>query len=251
MAQSPLSFRHDGLPGNSGPREGVSGTAGDPGADTLDVQAPGRRSLQTRQDLEELLAQQTRVGQRDRVVTGEAGCTQPLAGLPRRLDHRVLVEVAQAVGADAGADLLDLEAGGDQLGPGGEVDAVEAGPLHRRAGDANVDLGRPGLAQHPDLGALGVDTHDRVVDDHQALAADDSLERVELQPDAELAQRLAGLDESPPDVGVLDEALTVRDAAGPGVADRRRRARLWHRDDQVGINRVLHGQPPTHLDPGL
>src|SRR5919206_510651 len=70
-----------------------------------------------------------------------------------------------------------------------------------------------GLAQHPDERALGVAPDDRVVHDDQPLAADDVAQRVELEPDAELADRLAGLDERTADVGVLDQALAVRDAA--------------------------------------
>ncbi len=106
-----------------------------------------------------------------------------------------------------------------------------------------------GLAEHPDLGALGVAAHDRVVDDDQLLAADHVLERVELEPDAELAQGLAGLDERAPDVGVLDEALAERDAALLGVARRGRRAGLGDRHHQVGLDRELAGQLAAHLDP--
>ena len=109
----------------------------------------------------------------------------------------------------------------------------------------------PGLAQHPDLGPLGVAAHDRVVDDDEALAADRVLERVELEPDAELAQRLRRLDEGPPDVGVLDEALTERDAGLLRVANSRRHARLGHADDEVGVDGVLAGQGPAHLDARL
>ena len=47
------------------------------------------------------------------------------------------------------------------------------------------------------------------------------------------------LDEGAPDVGVLDQALPVRDAGLLRVPDRRRRAGLGHRDDQVGLDRVL------------
>ena len=114
-----------------------------------------------------------------------------------------------------------------------------------------MHLGRAGLAQHPDQGALGVAAHDRVVDDDQPLAADDVAQRVELEPDAELADGLAGLDEGAADVGVLDQALAVGDAGLLRVADRGRGARLGRRDDQVGLDRVLARQPAAHLDPGL
>ena len=93
-----------------------------------------------------------------------------------------------------------------------------------------MHLAGAGLAEHPDQGALGVAAHDRVVHDHQPLAAHHVLERVELEPDAELAQGLAGLDEGAADVGVLDEALAERDAALQRVAGGSRGAGLGHRD---------------------
>src|SRR4029078_10289979 len=97
------------------------------------------------------------------------------------------------------------------------VIAVESGHRPRRAADPDVDLGGAGLAEHPDLGPLRVAPDDRVVDDDEPLAADHVVERVELEPDAQLAQGLAGLDEGPADVGVLDEALAERDARLLGV----------------------------------
>ena len=85
-----------------------------------------------------------------------------------------------------------------------------------------MDLRRAGLAQHPDQRALGVAPDDRVVDHDQPLAGDHVAQRVELEPDAELTDGLAGLDERAADVGVLDQPLAVRDAGLLGVADRRR-----------------------------
>jgi hypothetical protein len=113
-----------------------------------------------------------------------------------------------------------------------------------------VHLGGARLAQHPDQGTLGVAAHDRVVDDDQPLAPDDLLEGVELQPDAELPDGLAGLDEGAADVGVLHQARAVRDAAGLGVADGGRGAGLRGRYHQVGLGRGLGGEPAAHLDPG-
>ena len=82
------------------------------------------------------------------------------------------------------------------------------------------------------------------------LAPDHLAQRVELEPDAELADRLARLDEGAADVGVLDQALAVRDAGLLGVADRGRGAGLRHRDDQVGLDRVLHGPGVGPSRPG-
>ena len=97
-----------------------------------------------------------------------------------------------------------------QLGPGGEVDSVEARPFHRRRRDPDVYLDRPGLAQHAHDGPLGVAAHDRVVHDHNAFAAHGVAQRVQLEPDAQLPDGLRGLDEGAPHVGVLHQAHPER-----------------------------------------
>src|SRR5680860_223327 len=207
--------------GDSGSGERVGGSAGESHADPFGVPAALLwRVLHPRQGhLEEVLAEQLPVGKVDGVLAAETGGAKPVSRLRGRLDHGVLTDVAEAVRADARRDLVDAETGGDQLRPAGEVDAVETGPAHRRGGDPHVDLGGTCLAQHPDLGTLGVPANDRVVDDHQLLAPDNVLESVQLEPDPELAQRLAGLDERAADVRVLDETHPVGDTTGLGVPD--------------------------------
>src|SRR3954447_6061909 len=182
--------------------------------------------------LQELLAEQLGVRELHRVLTVEAGAAQVRLGDGGRPDHAVDGDVRQRVGAQRGADLLDRHAVGDELGPGREVDTEEAGPLHGRGRDPDVDLGGAGLAQHAHQRALGVAAHDRVVDDDQALALDDFLQRVQLQPDAELADRLGRLDERTSDVRVLDQARAERDAGGLRVADGGRGAGLRSRYHQ-------------------
>ena len=83
-----------------------------------------------------------------------------------------------------------------------------------------------------------------------ALAGDDLGDRVELQPQAVLAQLLAGLDEGPLDVAVLDEAVVLGQAAGAREAARRRVAGVGHGDHEVGLDRRLAREdlahPPAH-----
>ena len=112
----------------------------------------------------------------------------------------------------------------DELGLDLGVDPVEARVVDRRGADPDVDLGRAGLAQQGDdlLGRRPAD--DRVVDDGQALAADDLAQRVELDGHAPVAHRLGRLDERPAGVAVADQALAVRDARALGVARRGRGA---------------------------
>src|SRR6478609_1142656 len=222
----------------SGVLEGVLAAEADPEGDPVDVdRAVVAGAHRQRQRLEDVLADATVLGQLDGVLPGEARGAQLVGGLVRR--------------ADRGPDLLDLEAGRDELGPRREVDAVEARPLHGRRADAHVHLGRAGLAEHADLRSLGVAAHDRVVDDDEALAADRVLERVELEPDAELAQGLRRLDEGAADIRVLDEALAERDPRLLRVAHGRRHARLRHTDDEVGVDGVLAREDASHLDAGL
>ena len=138
----------------------------------------------------------------------------------------------------------------DQFGAGGEVDAVEARPPYRRGGDPHVHLTGARLAEHGDQRALGGPADDSVVDHHEPAAGDGVPERVQLQLDAPLPDGLAGLDEGPAHVGVLDQPLAEGDAAGLGEADRRGRPRFGHRDDHVGVRGMLGGEPPADRDPG-
>ena len=82
------------------------------------------------------------VGRSDRVHAVEAGAAEPSAGIVVASVRPSSEMYAERVGAERGADLLDGERAGDQLGPGGEVDAVEARPGDGRRGDPDVDLAR-------------------------------------------------------------------------------------------------------------
>ncbi len=113
-----------------------------------------------------------------------------------------------------------------------------------------MDLGGAGLAEHADQGALGVAAHDGVVDDDQALALDDFLQRVQLQADSELPDRLRGLDERTADVGVLHQARAEGDAGGLRVADGGRGAGFRGRYDQVGLDRGFLRELAAHLHAG-
>src|SRR4029079_5137282 len=65
----------------------------------------------------------------DAIKTGSAERLLPYLG---RRDQTIKGNVAERVRPDRAADLVGVEPVGDQLGSGGEVDAVEARPLHRR-----------------------------------------------------------------------------------------------------------------------
>ena len=147
------------------------------------------------------------VRDRLRVVAVEAGEAELVVRQLERGEDAGDRQVAERVGADERLDLVDRVGGRDELGLDLGVDPVEARVVDRRGADPDVDLGGSGLAQqrHDLLGRRAPD--DRVVDDGQPLAPHDLAERVELERDAPMAERLGRLDERPAGVAVADEAL--------------------------------------------
>ena len=98
---------------------------------------------------------------------------------------------AERVGADHLADLVGRVRRGDQLAAPAGVDAHVARVPHLRGVDANVDLGGARAAQHRHDRPGRRAAHDRVVDDHDALPAQQLGERIELQAHRLLAAGLA------------------------------------------------------------
>ena len=94
--------------------------------------------------------------------------------------------------------------------------------------------------------AHGVAAHDRVVHDHQSLAADHVGQRVELHAQAVAAKLLSGLDERARHVAVLDQAVVLGDPGGAGEALRGGVAGVGDRDHQVRVDRRLAGEDLAH-----
>ncbi len=110
-----------------------------------------------------------------------------------------------------------------------------------------MHLGGAGGAQHLDELLRRVAAHDGVVDDHQALAADDRRQGVELQANAQLAHGLRGLDERAAHVAVFHDAIRIRDAAFKRKPHSRRNAAVGHAKHQIGLGRRLAGQNAAHV----
>ena len=161
---------------------------------------------------------------------------------PSVLEHPVEREVPERVGRHVARDLVHRVARRDELAPRRRVDAVVAGPLGGRARDAKVHLARAGVAHHLDDLARRRPADDRVVDDHDALAAQHRLDGAQLQAHAEVTDALLRLDERAAHVVRPDEAHLERDAPRRRVADGGRDARVGHRDDDVGLDGVLARQ---------
>src|SRR6267378_4871837 len=99
----------------------------------------------------------------DLVSAGEARMTEIAGVAARGLEHALERQVAERVGPEITADLVDVMARADQLLARGRVDAIVAGPLDRRRGDPHVDLAGAGVAQHAHDLAAGRAAHDGIV----------------------------------------------------------------------------------------
>src|SRR6476469_5155926 len=156
----------------------------------------GRVSATARDErilLEQELSRRDVVRDRLRIAPVEAGEAEPVVRQVQRGEDAADRQVAERVGADEVPDLVDSVGRCDQLRLDLGVDPVEARVVDRRGADPDVDLLGAGAAEQRDdlLGGRAPD--DRVVDDRQALPADDLAERVQLHGHAAVAHRLAGL----------------------------------------------------------
>ena len=136
---------------------------------------------------------------------------------------------SQAVDADDARHLLDAS----RVAPG----ACRARACRRRrsrsassaGGDAHVHLGGAGVAHHLDDLGRGGAADDPIVDQDHALARERHAVGVVLQPHAQMADMVGGLDEGAADIVVADDAELEGDAGLLGIADRRRHAAVGHR----------------------
>ena len=114
------------------------------------------------------------VGQAGRIVAGKAGVAilradVGAAGLTQRLVHAVDADKGEAVGVHEILHPADVELVRKEFRPFGRIDAVEAAVLCRRAGDAHMDFGSPGIAHHLDDLEAGRAAHDAVIDQNDTL----------------------------------------------------------------------------------
>src|SRR5215210_1974393 len=187
---------------------------------------------------------------RNRVVAVEAGAAEAVLSLLCGGDHRIRREVGEGSGPDLGPDLLHRQVRANELVRAIHVDAVVAGAFDRGRRDPEVDLSSAGLEEQLDQLAARVAAYDGVVHDDHPFAFDHAGQRVELEPDAELAHTVGRLDESTANVAVLYKAFRVRDAAPLRVAYRRHHPRVGNGDDNITLGRRLIGQELTHPVPG-
>src|SRR6266566_7295514 len=142
-------------------------------------------------------------------------------------------EIAERIRTDEFADFFGRFRGGNQLLARGRVHAVVAGRDCGRATDAHVDFLGPGLANHAHDFAAGGAANDGIVHQHHALAFHEAANGIELELDAEIADRLRRLDERSADVMIANQAHAEGNLGFERVADGSGHAGVGHGNDKV------------------
>ena len=98
------------------------------------------------------------------------------------------------------------------------------------------------VAHHANDLAAGGAANDGVIDQYNALALQQMLNRIQLKADAEVANALLGLNECASYVVIANESKAERDAAFIGVADGRGNSRIGNWNHEVCNYRSLPGK---------
>src|SRR3989339_1507905 len=180
---------------------------------------------------------------RQRIITGVAGEAEVCPGYARGLHHPFDREVMQAVQADEGGDFRFVRLfGGDELPPLRKIDPVGTGVASRRAAHDHVKLLCTTLPQVPDTVSAGRSPDDGILDDHDLLADNKRLHRIELDPDAEIPHRLTRLDEGSPHVMIADHPHFERNPALLCVTESCVIPRIGERHDEICIRSAFLGE---------
>ncbi len=124
--------------------------------------------------------------------------------------HEIVeILIDEAIRTDQLRDFFFRAAGGDELGRGRHVDAVDIRIPHRRRRRSEVHAPGTGFSRQIDDLRRGRAAHDRIVDQEHVLAAELEIDDIELRTHGLRALLLAGHDERTADVAILDEAFAV------------------------------------------
>ena len=156
--------------------------------------------------------------------------------MARGADHRVGIEIADAVGIEIFADLIHRALVREQVLRIGKIDAVMAGEPVRGTTDPHVDFRRARLAHVHHARPRGRAAHDRIVHDDHALPGDRFLDQIQLHPHVEIADELGGLKKRAADVMIAHEGVAVRNPE------------LLREPERGVISRIRHGHHEVSFD---
>src|SRR5208282_2556953 len=122
----------------------------------------------------------------DRIVTGKARVAKFLPPRPEERIEAVPTEIAQRIRADVAANFFDGVRRGEQLLAGRRIDSVKARVGGRRSRDSHMNLARARLPEHRNDFPQRSSAHQRIFDEHDALAPQKLGDRIELELDPEV-----------------------------------------------------------------
>src|SRR4051794_8208826 len=144
------------------------------------------------------------------IVTSEAGETELVHRFAGCAHHSIDIQVTKAVDPKVSADLFHWHLVRDQLFRVGKIDSVVAGEAMRRGAYPHMDFLCSCFAQGYDASAGRSPADNGVVHYHDAFSFHSFLDQVELNPDVEIANELAGLKECAPDIVISHKGMFVR-----------------------------------------
>src|SRR5438309_2708259 len=196
------------------------------------------------------------------VDAGVAGSTEAASGIADGAAQAFEREIADRIGVEEKANLFERASGACEIGAAafgqawadagsvrgkqflarGGIHAVIAGRNRRRTTDAHMHLRGTRFAHHAHDLAAGGATNDGIVDQHDALAFEQGAHGIKLQPDAEIADGLLGLDKCAAHIVAANQAHAKGQSGFERVADGRGHAGIRHGHDEIGVGGLFASQ---------
>ena len=177
------------------------------------------------------------------IVAVEAAGAQIQAAAVTGLFDAFNTDIAQTVCTNKFGSFFNAHLIGDQFGFIINIRTEMTGVGKRGGGDAHMDLGGAGVAQHFYGAGRGGAADDGIVYYHQTLAADISFEGIELQTHSVVALSLGREDEAAANVAVFGKTGSQRNAAFKSIACGGVQSAVGHAADHVRF----HGKFPCQL----
>src|SRR5580692_4973033 len=177
-----------------------------------------------------------------RIDPGITRRTELAFGVIHGLAKRRKRDVAERVRAEKLANFFGGIRGSDELFPCGRIHAVIAWRNRGRAADAHMDFAGARFPNHAHDFPAGRAADDGIVDENDALAFNETANRIEFQFHAKIANSLRRFDERATDVVIADQAHAERNFRFECVADGGGHTGMRNGHDNICINRMLAGE---------
>src|SRR6185312_14437312 len=127
--------------------------------------------------------------------------------------HSLERKIRERICADVLANFFHRVVGGDEFFLAWSIHSIETWRDRWRTGDPQMNFGCTRAAYHTYDFFAGCSAHNRVIDQHHALALEQAAHWIQFEPHTKIAHRLLRLDEGAADVVVANQAETQWDTA--------------------------------------